>query len=141
MKEYQTEIIMNASIDQVWDVLTDFPAYPQWNPLIGWLKGNFITKGQIEIFVKPLNRSFQATLKKVQKYEEFTWVGVQIAPWIISGEHYYRLEKKDETSTRLIHGECFRGLGSLFISKAMLETMENSFRQHNQLLKERVENE
>ena len=141
MKEYHTEIRIDGSVAQVWNVLTEFSAYPEWNPLVGWLKGDFRTDGQIEMFIIPLKRSFNATLKTVQKDKEYSWIGVAIAPWFLSGEHYYQLEKIDERSTRLLHGEYFRGLGSPLIGKSMLLKMEDTFRQHNLRLKERVETE
>ena len=141
MKEYHTEITIKDSIENVWNVLTDFEAYPEWNPLVEWLKGDFVTGGNIQVFIKPLNRAFKATLQKVEKNTEFTWIGVQIAPWIISGEHYYRLEKIDQDSTRLLHGEIFRGLISPLIGSSVLGKMEKTFHQHNQLLKRRIENE
>ena len=139
-KQYHTEIVVNAPVEKVWRALTDFSAYPEWNPLVGWLTGDFSPDGRIQMFIKPLDRSFEATLKRVREYEEFTWIGVQVAPWFLSGEHYYRLEKLNDTSTRLLHGECFRGLGSAFIRKPVLRRMEDTFAQHNLLLKERVEN-
>jgi hypothetical protein len=60
--------------------------------------------------------------------------------WLISGEHYYRLEKLSSDSTRLLHGEYFRGWGSVFIGESTLTKMVEAFRLHNLLLKERVGN-
>jgi hypothetical protein len=34
MKELHTEIEINASAERVWRVLTDFAAYPKWNPFV-----------------------------------------------------------------------------------------------------------
>ena len=39
MRQIHTEIIIQASAQRVWDVLTDFEAYPQWNPLITSVQG------------------------------------------------------------------------------------------------------
>jgi hypothetical protein len=140
MKEYHTSIVVNSSVEKVWETLVDFSAYPAWNPLVGWLQGDFKTGGQIRMFIKPLNRSFQATLKRVEQHKEITWVGIQFAAWWISGEHYYRLEVLSSDATRLLHGEYFRGLGGAFIRKSMLSKMLDAFKLHNILLKERVEN-
>jgi len=140
MKQYHTEILLNAPVKKVWQVLTDFDRYPEWNPLVGWLKGDFRTGGSIQMFIKPLNSDFSATLKRVEVNKEFTWVGVRFASWILSGEHYYRLEKCDDNSTRLQHGEYFRGIGSSFISQALLKKIEDTFVQHNLKLKDIVEN-
>src|SRR5208337_3854746 len=34
MKEIHTEIEINAPAEKVWKVLTDFAAYPEWNPFV-----------------------------------------------------------------------------------------------------------
>src|SRR5215210_9363232 len=34
MKELHSEIEINAPAQRVWEVLTDFASYPQWNPFI-----------------------------------------------------------------------------------------------------------
>lgn len=139
VREYHTDIIIDAPIQNVWTYLTDFPTYPEWNPVLGWMKGDFQVDGRIQMFVKPLGRSFYATLKSFKSPEAMAWVGVQVAPWFLSGEHYYRLESLSDTSTQLFHGEYFRGLASVFIKRTTLAEMEETFVQHNQLLKERVE--
>jgi hypothetical protein len=47
-----------------------------------------------------------------------------LVAWWISGEHCYRLEKLSSDARRLLHGEYFRGLGSIFIGKSMLTRSE-----------------
>ena len=141
VKEYHTEIVINAPVDRVWSVLTDFSTYPDWNPLVGWLQGDIRTDGKIKMFVKPLKRAFNATLKRVAPLEELTWVGIQFAPWFLAGEHYYRLEKLSDGSTHLCHGETFSGIGSAVINQSTLNEMLAAFQLHNTILKERVEHE
>ena len=34
MREFRTEIEINATPDKVWDVLMDFDSYPEWNPFM-----------------------------------------------------------------------------------------------------------
>lgn len=139
MKQYHTEIAIDAPVAKVWDVLVDFPAYPLWNPLVGWLTGDFAAGGRIRMFIKPLNSAFHATVTDIEEHRSFTWMGARGASWLLSGEHYYRLEQPDDYSTRLLHGEYFRGLGSEFIGRTTLRTMEEAFTQHNLSLKRRVE--
>ncbi|RYZ45415.1 MAG: SRPBCC domain-containing protein, partial [Chitinophagaceae bacterium] len=33
-KQIKTEIVINASKEKVWAILTNFSQYPQWNPFI-----------------------------------------------------------------------------------------------------------
>ena len=39
MKELRTEIEIQASDKRVWQLLTDFASFPQWNPFIRQAKG------------------------------------------------------------------------------------------------------
>ena len=34
MKEIKTEIIINSKPEKVWNILTNFEKYPEWNPFI-----------------------------------------------------------------------------------------------------------
>jgi hypothetical protein len=140
MKQYHTEIDIAAPPERVWRELVDFERYPSWNPLVGRLDGQFTTGGRIRIVIKPLNRRFTATMKTVEPNVELTWIGVRFAAWVISGEHYYRLEPLGANDTRLRHGEVFRGLASAFLGAATLRKMEDAFNRHNSILKARVEN-
>jgi len=39
MKEVFSEIEIQATADRVWQVLTDFARYPEWNPFIRRISG------------------------------------------------------------------------------------------------------
>ncbi|MBI4544746.1 MAG: SRPBCC family protein [Gemmatimonadetes bacterium] len=39
MKELYAEIDIEASAERVWQVLTDFAAYPEWNPFMRSISG------------------------------------------------------------------------------------------------------
>ena len=40
MKELRTEIEIQSTAERVWQLLTDFPSFPQWNPFIRKASGN-----------------------------------------------------------------------------------------------------
>lgn len=62
MKQYHTRITIRRPRKAVWEALTDFAAYPDWNPLVGRLTGDFRTGGTITTYIKPLGRAFNAEL-------------------------------------------------------------------------------
>ncbi|MFQ5793715.1 MAG: SRPBCC family protein [Candidatus Bipolaricaulia bacterium] len=43
MKEIQTEVEIDASAERVWQLLTDFAAFPEWNPFIRRASGKVKT--------------------------------------------------------------------------------------------------
>ena len=141
MKEYHTQIDIDAPAKTVWQFLTDFASYPDWNPIVGKLDGAMVVGQSISTYIIPLGKTYHPVLMTYEPTKELVWRGVQRAGWLMAGEHYYRLEALSPAQTRLLHGEQFTGLLSNFIGKDLLSKMENAFVEHNQLLKQRIENE
>jgi len=53
MKELHSEIEINASAERVWDILTDFASYPQWNPFIRSISGELEVGERLEVRLEP----------------------------------------------------------------------------------------
>ena len=69
MKYCKSSIIINATTATVWQVLTDFNRYPEWNPLIKKIRG-IMKEGSIVLAnVKPLKNNIpvRITSYKYQK--------------------------------------------------------------------------
>jgi uncharacterized protein YndB with AHSA1/START domain len=49
MPIYQTSFEINASATRVWEVLTDFGSYPQWNPQIPRASANIVEGARIHL--------------------------------------------------------------------------------------------
>lgn len=141
MKQYHTHIEINAPVEKVWEVLTDFDSYPAWNPLVGSLKGQLTMGSSIATYIVPLQKTYHPRIVVLEPQHEITWLGVQGARFLMAGKHYYRLEKISETKTQLFHGERFTGLFAYFIPQDLLQKMKAAFIKHNQLLKQRIEHE
>ena len=141
MKEYHTKIRINRPVKQVWQFLTDFDQYPNWNPLVGKLEGDIREGGKIATTIVPLGKTYYPRVLSYKENQELVWQGVQGAKFLIAGRHYYRLDKIEEGVTELQHGEYFTGILSNFISRSLLQKMEDTFVLHNEELKEQLEHE
>jgi len=141
MKEYHTKIIINSPITKVWQQLTNFQNYKNWNPLVKNITGSIQEGGQIITDIVPLNKAYPAKLLSFKPNQEMVWKGKQIAEFIMAGEHYYRLKSIDENTTELQHGEYFTGLASWFIPTSLSDKMKNTFIAHNEALKKLIEHE
>jgi uncharacterized protein YndB with AHSA1/START domain len=53
MKEIHTEIEIDAPAEKVWRVLTDFAAYPEWNPFVRRLEGEVRVHARLQVHVQP----------------------------------------------------------------------------------------
>lgn len=141
MKTIKTEIIINSSSEQVWQQLTDFNSYSQWNPFVH-IKGQAHKGAQLEntMFIegqKP--QIFKPVITAFNNGRSFRWLGVLLIKGLFDGEHYFELEKIEVNKTRLIHGENFRGIFTNMIMNMIGEKTKKGFEKMNRALKERCE--
>ena len=65
VRQLRAEIDIDAPPERVWAVLTDLPAYPQWNPFIRRISGE-LREGASERFSGFLVGLFKGTLAKTE---------------------------------------------------------------------------
>jgi len=140
MKSIRTEIIIDASPEKVWQVLTDFENYPNWNPFIISIKGELKegTRLKNTLMVDGKKEVFKPKILKVIPNEHFEWLGK--APLgTFKGQHYFKLEAISPTQTKLIHGEYFSGWLRGMIMKKIGKATQEGFIQMNKNLKKMAE--
>ena len=141
MREFKTEIDIDAPPEDVWVVLADTRAYGEWNPLVHRLDGKLKTGEKIAIDLylggeKAMR--FTPVLKNVEPGRELRWLGRLFVPGLFDGEHYFRLEPK-AGGTRLVHGERFSGILVPLLLAIVGKKTERGFRALNTALKQRAE--
>ncbi|MCF7805399.1 MAG: SRPBCC domain-containing protein [Candidatus Marinimicrobia bacterium] len=142
MQELYTEIEINATPEEVWDILMDFSNYPEWNPFVTSINGEQAVGGKLTVELtqpdsKPM--TMKPTVRNIEQNREFRWLGHLGIPRIFDGEHIFELEQLDENRVRFVQREKFRGILVPFLKK-MLETRTNEgFQLMNQALKKRAE--
>ncbi len=142
MKSIETQVIIHAPLNQVWQTLMVFKNYPNWNPFIQSITGNPQEGKSLVVSIHPPGKSsmtFTPVVLKNEFHKEFRWKGKLGMTGIFDGEHYFKLEKVRENKTRLIHGEKFTGLLTLPFLALIGENTKNGFEQMNQALKNQVE--
>jgi hypothetical protein len=136
---YHTRIVIAAPPSRVWDVLTDFASYPDWNPLVGSLEGEPVVGRRVAVHVIPLGRHHRPRITAFEPPHRLAWTGWEALPFLLSSTHYFRLEPTPEGHTRLDHGERFRGLAAPLLGRRLLDRMHQAFIHHDLVLKQRVE--
>ncbi|MFQ6055434.1 MAG: SRPBCC family protein [Methanosarcinales archaeon] len=99
MIELYTEIEIEASADRVWQMLTDFSAFPQWNPFIRRASGEAKTGVQLEVYIHPpgaRGMNFRPTVVKVEPNRELRWLGRLLMPGLFDGEHIFTIESIEQ---------------------------------------------
>jgi hypothetical protein len=141
MKKIETEIIISASREKVWSVLTDFKKHPDWNPFIKSIKGEKLAGKNITVYIKPPDSkgmTFKPVILKFEPNKEFRWKGKLGIKGIFDGEHYFVLEKSSDTRTRFIQGEKFSGVLVWMMGNVLNKTREG-FNLMNEAIKKECE--
>ncbi len=141
MKIVSTSILISAPPERVWDVLTDFPRHPEWNPFIRSISGPLVPGEKLRVHIKPpggKGMTFNPTVLAAQSARELRWKGKLLLPGIFDGEHFFRLEPSGD-GTRFVHGEKFSGLLVAVMGASSFEQIERGFRDMNEAIKERAE--
>jgi hypothetical protein len=139
MRVIRTETSIDASPASVWEVLTDFAGYPEWNPFITNAEGTLAVGEILTLRMMPGGKpqTFTPEVRVVRENEELRWLGALRWPWLFSAEHRFALTPVGD-GTRLVHSEVFRGL-LVPLLRTTIDQTERDFRKLNAALKERVE--
>lgn len=136
-----TEIEVDASPQQVWKVLADRQAYPDWNPFIISSTGDLVAGGTITNVLRDTEgkeTTFSPELLVVEPNTELRWIGKVAFGGIFDGEHSFRLEALPNGRTRLIHEETFRGAAVPFTKSMLTKTIRPQFVAMNEALAARA---
>ena len=95
MKEIHTEIEINAPAEKVWKVLTDFAAYPEWNPFVRRGEGEVRVGARLHVYIQPSGgkgMSFRPTVLVADPNRELRWLGHLWVRGLFDGEHSFSIE-------------------------------------------------
>lgn len=139
-KALRTEIIINASPEKVWNILTDFTRYAEWNPFIISSAGEAKKGTRLTNVMKnsDKNRTFKPLVLTAEVNQKLEWIG-RMPLGMFNGRHYFILEAAGNGQTRLIQGENFSGWLSGFIMKRIGAETKANFVAMNEALKKRAE--
>jgi hypothetical protein len=142
MKELRTEIDIAASPEAVWSILTDFAAFPQWNPFIKEASGEQKVGGKLRIRVARTGGKgmvFKPTVLACETNRELRWLGRLRIPGLFAGEHGFTLEPIGDGRTRFTQREVFTGILVPLLARSLDDGTKKGFEAMNLAMKERAE--
>lgn len=138
-KEIKTEIVIQATPQKIWEILTDFESYPNWNPFITSISGNIQTGNRITVNINPPNGSsmtFKPKVLTIIENKELSWIGSVLFKGLFDGQHKFTLTDNENGTTTFIQSEEFKGI---FVWLFNPQKTKNGFNTMNQKLKELAE--
>ena len=141
-KQLQAEVEVQASAERVWEVLTDFAAYPQWNPFIVKASGEPVPGTRLELHMHLVGRRTTVLRPEVLDADPgrtFRWLGRLLVPGLFDGEHRFTIQPASPGQVRLTQHEEFRGLLAPLLLAMIAKSTLEGFHRMNQALKARAE--
>lgn len=140
--EIVTTVDIDADAQRVWQVLTDFAAYPQWNPFIRSISGVPQPGAKLEVHIQPSGgkgMTFRPTVKVAEAGRELRWLGRLLLPGLFDGEHRFVISPLGAGRVHFEHGERFDGLLVPLLRRSLDRDTKRGFAEMNQALKVRAE--
>jgi hypothetical protein len=141
-KQLRTQIDIDATPERVWQVLTDFDAYPEWNPFMTRASGAPVQGERLTIRMQPEGgraMTFRPTVREAVPQRRLRWLGRLFIPGIFDGEHSFTIEERIGGGVRLVQQEVFRGAFVPMLSKSLDQRTLPAFDRMNRALKQRAE--
>jgi hypothetical protein len=143
VRDVFTFTTIDAPKQKVWQVLTNFDAYRQWNPFYTQVEGKCLagTKLRIQVQMQEHTLFYSPEIETVTPQAELAWHERLILPGLFDGEHRFELESNDAGQTRFVQHDRYSGTLVPLLMNLYQAEAETGFRRMNDALKKRAEQE
>lgn len=140
-KRLETAIAIEASPEDVWEVLTSFEGYADWNPHI--TRGEGLPRvGENLVLQMSMGNGRSTTMRptvtEAVPGRAFEWLGHVGVKGIFDGRHRFELQPAGD-KTRLVHSEEFTGVLVPVLARMLDGNTLAGFEAMNEALKNRAE--
>lgn len=136
-KEIKTSIRINATPESVWQILTDFSQYKNWNPFISSAEGKLAVGEYLKINAGGMN--FKPEVLVCEENKELRWKGKLLFKGVFDGEHIFKIVDNKDGSVTFQQEELFNGFLVGMFSKKLEADTKPGFEAMNEKLKELAE--
>jgi hypothetical protein len=137
----RSETAIEGTPTEVWDVLSDFSRYREWNPGFDKAEGRAVVGETLHLtFAKEGGRgmTMHPTVLAADPGRELRWLGRLWMPGIFDGEHRFEIQEMEPGSVRFIQSERFSGALVPFLRKMIEVDTLATFHKVNAALAARV---
>jgi len=141
-KEIKTEILIQATPEKVWSILTNFGNYPNWNPFIKSISGEVKIGNKIAARIEPPEANgmtFKPIILTFETNKELSWLGHLIIPGLFDGNHKFELINNKNGTTTFKQSEKFKGILVPLLKNQLDNNTKRGFEEMNKKIKELAE--
>ena len=140
-------LVLETSIDipvpraQVWAILTDLAAYPEWNPFMRAVQGPLQPGARLQVDLQPpggRSMRFRPRVLACREGHELRWLGRLGIPGLFDGEHALLLTDAPHGHTRFTQRERFMGLLVAPLRRSLLGATRQGFVAMDEALRQRA---
>ncbi len=130
MPRFDSRIRIEASAARVWDVLSDFDRYAEWNPLFPFAEGSLANGSRVKLTLKPpfgRRVELRGRIVRAETGRELVLRARAPVPGVCRCRSEFRIEPEAE-AVRLHHSEVYGGgLLPLIAGRQGLKMREGCF--------------
>ncbi len=118
---------IDAPAERVWQVLTDFRRYPEWNPFMPKVAGEPTGRAELEAVIRPDGVKPMRLRPRIVTFRPPKEMRLRARLPGLVGEQRFVVETLDGARSRLIHEKRFRGVLVPFVRSVLDGPVQRSF--------------
>jgi len=135
--EINTSIEIKSSAEGIWQKLTAFSKYSEWNPFIKSIEGEVVEGKQIEVSAGGM--SFKPQVLAFNTNKKLEWKGILLSSFLFEGTHLFEIVEHSQNKCTFNHSEKFKGILVPLLKRKLQNETKPGFESMNQALKKEVE--
>jgi len=102
-------VVVEATREDAWDVLTDLGRYGEWNPYLVRASGRAVEGARVR-FETAASSSIDAEVLIVRPLRKLEWESRVLAPGVLDHEQIFRVVPVDARRVRIVHEARWEGV-------------------------------
>jgi len=141
MRDPRSQVEINATPQRVWEVLTDWPSFPAWNPFIRSATGTLAEGSRVRIQLRlgSLLVPLRPVITRVDPPRELRWQANLPVRGIFDVERRFRIEPTSPDAARLVQSESPTGLLAPVLGRLLFDDIVVGYRALETAIKARAE--
>jgi hypothetical protein len=137
----KTETVINAPAERVWAEMTDFAAFPSWNPFVREASGRLEPGEQLKIRLQldRMKMTFKPRVTVVEPGRELRWLATLGRPGVFDVDRAFQIEPRDRGVLFVMSEECTGWLTPVMFATNLEAQLYRGYDAFNDALRRRVE--